>query len=187
MTGNELIEQLAQHMDGRGLIEHLAVPHRRTAAMRALFAMEYDAVPFALEGLRHESDAARAGCCQVLDHFLVPEALPVLMESLDDPSPRVRVMALHTLACDRCKQGGWRPTEEQVLPKALTLLRKDSSPSARAMAIEVVGNFVHCSDEAESALIDARSNDPSPAVRKKAGWYAPGGTIHKRTAPRVDA
>jgi hypothetical protein len=26
--------------------------------------------------------------------------------------------------------------------------------------------------------------DPVPAVRKKAGWYAPGGSIHRRTAPR---
>src|SRR5262245_24175116 len=28
---------------------------------------------------------------------------------------------------------------------------------------------------AERALVEARRHDPSPAVRKKAGWYAPGG------------
>jgi hypothetical protein len=26
--------------------------------------------------------------------------------------------------------------------------------------------------------------DPSPAVRKKASWYAPGGPIYRRTEPR---
>ncbi|MEU7692753.1 HEAT repeat domain-containing protein [Microbispora hainanensis] len=38
----------------------------------------------------------------------------------------------------------------------------------------------------EEALdeLTAMLDDPSSAVRKKAGWYAPGGPIHRRTAPR---
>jgi hypothetical protein len=50
------------------------------------------------------------------------------------------------------------------------------------MAVELVGRFVHGKPEAEAALVRAREADPSPALRKKAGWYAPGGAIHRRTS-----
>lgn len=169
---------------GRALIEQLAIPHRRRAAVRALLEMGYAASRLAIEGLRHEDAGVRRGCCEFLDHYLVPEALPPLIELLDDLHPRVRLLALHTLACDRCKEGDCRPEEKEVLPKAIRLLKEDPSPHTRAMAIEVIGNFVHTSAVAEKALVDAKSHDHSPAVRKKAGWYAPGGTIHIRTAPR---
>ena len=61
-----------------------------------------------------------------------------------DPLQRVvRVVALHTLACDRCKQGECRPPEAAVLPEALRQLRDDGDRHVRAMAVEVVGQFVH--------------------------------------------
>jgi hypothetical protein len=71
-----------------------------------------------------------------------------------------------------------------VLPEALRILNEDGDPHVRAMAIEVVGQYVHTNPIAEHALVEANKNDPSPAVRKKAAWYAPGGPIHRRTAPR---
>ena len=58
--------------------------------------------------------------------------------------------------------------------------------TALAVAAEVVGAAVHDSDEAGDALRRAYQHDPSPAVRKKASWYVPGGPIHRRTAPRHD-
>ena len=51
-------------------------------------------------------------------------------------------------------------------------------------AAELVGKFAHTTPEAADALTTAHTNDASPAVRKVAGWYAPGGTIHRNTAPR---
>lgn len=63
----------------------------------------------------------------------------------------------------------------------LCLLGHDPDAHVRAMAVELVGRFVHSNAEAEAALAHARDADSSPAVRKKAGWYAPGGTIHRRT------
>ncbi len=105
---------------------------------------------------------------------------------LDDESPKVRVAALHALACERCKQDACRPSEAAVLPPATRLLRGDPDAHVRAMAVELVGAFAHNRQEAAEALIEARQHDPSPAVRKKAGWYAPGGVIHRRTAARAD-
>lgn len=52
------------------------------------------------------------------------------------------------------------------------------------MAAELVGLWVHDHPYALAALIRSRDDDPSPAVRKKAGWYTPGGPIHRRTAPK---
>jgi hypothetical protein len=52
------------------------------------------------------------------------------------------------------------------------------------MAIELVGAWVHTHPEAVHAIDIAAASDPAPAVRKKARWYAPGGTVYRRTAPR---
>lgn len=166
------------------LIEYLGVPHRRRKAVHKLLAMGFDVIPHALLGMKHDNSDVRRGCCELLDHYLVPSALAPLIAALDDEDAGVRRMALHTLACDRCKEGDCRPEERQVLPRVIRTLEEDPSPHARAMAIEVIGNYVHTSKAAEAALLKAVTADPSPAVRKKAGWYAPGGTIYKKTEPR---
>jgi HEAT repeats len=166
------------------LIHHLGVQYRATAAYRTLFRMGFAAVPAAREGLRHTNADVRYHCLRLLDHFLVPEALSELLGMLRDPDARVRRSALHALACDRCKKGACRPGEAEVLPEALRLLCEDDSGHVRTMAIEVVGQYVHTNPLAERALLEASTHDPTPTVRKKAGWYAPGGPIHRRTAPR---
>jgi HEAT repeat protein len=122
-------------------------------------------------------------CAQVLDRIVDAEALSELVAMLDDPDPRVRWHTLHALACDRCKDNSCLPAKAAVLPRAIELLRTDSSQQVRMVACEVIGRWVHTDNEASSALIAARENDPAPSVRKKASWYAPGGTIHKKTAP----
>ncbi len=52
----------------------------------------------------------------------------------------------------------------------------------RAMAVEVVAGWVHEDREAVTALSAARDDDPAPGGRKKAGWYAPGGVIFRKTS-----
>ncbi|GLX03834.1 hypothetical protein Misp03_07610 [Microbispora sp. NBRC 16548] len=78
-----------------------------------------------------------------------------------------------------------RPSARGALPpRGIRLLHHDPDPHVRAMAAELVGLWVHDHPDALAALIRSRDDDPSPAVRKKAGWYAPGGPIHRRTAPK---
>jgi HEAT repeat protein len=170
-------------METAELINQLAIPHHAKSAYRKLFDMGFDVVPAAQEGLRHESASVRYYCCSLLDHFLLPEALEDLISKVRDPDAKVRTMALHTLACDRCKEGDCHPAEADVLPEALRILKDDDDAHVRAMAIEVIGQYVHTNKRAEQALIEAKKEDSSPTVRKKAGWYAPGGTIYKRTLP----
>lgn len=166
------------------LIEHLGVRHRANASYQALLKRGFAIVPALQEGLLHPNPAVRHHCCRLLDHYLSPEAFPALLAMLSDPDPQVRISALHALACDRCKQGDCRPTEAEVLPSALRLLHEDSSAHVRAMAIEVVGHYVHTNPLAAQVLTETRTQDQSPTVRKKAGWYAPGGPIYQRTRPR---
>ena len=167
------------------LIENLAVPHRAPDAYRTLMRVGRSALTAVRAGLRHESADVRYHCCRFLDHYLESGSLSDVLCMLDDIDERVRVSTLHTLACDRCKEGSCRPDPSQVLPQAMKLLAGDSSPHVRAMAVEVVGQFVHAIPEAEAAVVNAARCDPSTKVRKKAGWYAPGGTIYLRTASRA--
>ncbi|WP_371548910.1 HEAT repeat domain-containing protein [Streptomyces sp. NBC_00554] len=71
-----------------------------------------------------------------------------------------------------------------VLAPALRRLTDDPEPRVRMMAAELLGKFAHTEPSATAALEHARLNDSSPAVRKVASWYAPGGTIYRKTAPR---
>jgi HEAT repeat protein len=164
------------------LLAELAVPHRARAASRQLLSAGHDALPNVRDGLRHANANVRYRCCQFLDRFLEPEILGDLIAMLDDPDPKVRNTTLHTLACDRCKEGNCRTEEGLVLPRVLALLANDPDRHVRAMAVEVVGQFVQTSPQAQAALVTAHKSDSGPTVRKKAAWYAPGGAIYRRTA-----
>jgi hypothetical protein len=76
-------------------------------------------------GLRHTDPRVRAACAQILDRFLDDAALAEIVDCLCDDHPRVRVWALHTLGCDRCKEGSCRPGEDVFLPEAIRMLRED--------------------------------------------------------------
>ena len=104
------------------LVAQLAAPYRAVGAYRALLGRGFDALPVVRDGLRHESADVRLHCCRFLDHFLAPEVLDDLIAMLADPDHRVRCSVLHTLACDRCKEGSCRPDKARVLPGALGLL-----------------------------------------------------------------
>ena len=168
----------------RALVGKLAIPHHARAAHRVLLRCGLDALPAVREGLHHGSVDVRYWCCQFLDHFLVPEVMDDLIATLDDPDARVRCSALHTLACDRCKEGSCRPDEATVLPRTIILAAGDPDPHVRAQAIGLAGRWVHASADVEAILLNAMQSDPSPAVRKKASWLVPGGTIYQRTAPK---
>ncbi|WP_189320266.1 HEAT repeat domain-containing protein [Streptomyces flaveus] len=166
------------------LIHALGSEPRRPEAFRELMRHGPAAIPAIRRGLRHPQPRVREQCCNLLDHLLVPEVLDDLIAMLDDLAAPVRYAALHALSCDRCKTDACRPDSAVVLPCGIHLLHHDPDPHVRTMAAELVGRWVHTHPEAATALTYTHETDPSPMVRKKAGWYAPGGPIHRRTAPR---
>lgn len=162
----------------------LADPVRANRAYWHLVLSGRPALPAVRDGLSSQDDAVRRWSTKALDHLVDETAYPALIEMLDDPVPAIRVEALHALACDRCKDDGCRPAPHDVLSKAIELVTSDPDAHVRAYACELVGRWVHTHPDAADALAHVRDTDPSPAVRKKAGWHAPGGTIHRRTTPR---
>lgn len=162
----------------------LADPLRHRRASWHLVLSGAAALDAVRRGVDHPDAAVRRGCATVLDHLADEASFPVLVDLLADEDSGVRVSALHALACDRCKDDSCRPSQADVLDPAGRLLAGDPDAHVRAMAVEVVGRWVHTDPRAAAMLTAARDGDPSPAVRKKAGWYAPGGSVHRRTAPR---
>lgn len=131
--------------DFEAWVEQLADPVRGRRAYWHLVLRSVPALPAVRRGLRHANADVRMFCTKALDRLADSESYEELVAMLDDPDARVRLDALHALACDRCKDGDCRPAKER----------------------------------------ESRDADPDPAVRKKSGWYAPGGAIHRRTAPRA--
>ncbi|MGW2637053.1 HEAT repeat domain-containing protein [Streptomyces sp. NPDC001348] len=170
--------------DNEALVSCLGDPQRAVAAYHALLRRGPAATGAIRTGLRHENPAVREGCCRLLDHMVDTDSMGELIAMADDPDARVRISAFHALACDRCKGDTCAPGADRVLEPALRHLASDPDPHVRAMAAELVGKFAHSDARAATALEASHARDPSPAVRKKAGWYAPGGTVYQRTAPR---
>lgn len=171
--------------DCKDLVGRLAIPHHAGPAYRALLRAGFDALPAIREGLAHQSGDVRRHCCRLLDHFVTQEALDDLVAMLDDPDAGVRCEALHALSCDRCKEGSCGPDEAGVLPRAMVLLAADPDAHVRGHVVGLVGRWVHTSAAAEAALLAALRSEASPAVRKRLSWYVPGGTIWRKTAPRM--
>jgi HEAT repeat protein len=171
-------------VDHDRIVAELGIKHRADAAARALMSAGMDATPAVRRGLRHADAQVRARCCGILDHFMDEEAIPALLENLDDPNPNVRAMAMHALACDRCKEGACRPAEDDVVEAAMRLLADDPDRHVRTQAAHALGPAVHRRADALAAIIVAHESDPDPLVRKVAGWYCPGGPISERLRPR---
>ena len=174
-------------MPALDLIPVLGDPHRGSRAYPRLLALGPEATEAARAGLAHPDERVREQCCKILDHLMDADSIPLLIDALADPCERVRIAAVHALACDRCKTGACRPAPEAVLPRAVGLLAGDPSALVRAYAAELVGQWAHNHPAARDAITHAAARDPSPSVRKKASWYAPGGAIYERTAPRPAA
>jgi hypothetical protein len=171
------------HDDYDGWVRLLADPIRAQRAFWHLVLSGSSALESVQRGLDSPSDDVRRWSTKAMDHLVDADGLKALVRMLDDPDPAVRLEACHALACDRCKDHGCRPDAATVLPRAIEVMLDDPDPHVRAYAIELVGRWVHTHPEAEAAIVHVRDHDTSPAVRKKAGWYAPGGTIHRKTAP----
>ena len=166
------------------IVEELAVKHRARGALRALMAAGPAATSAVRRGLLHDDPVVRVRCCMVLDHHLDEAALPELIANLTHEDGDVRAWALHALACDRCKEGACRPGEDDVVPTALRMLKDDRSRKVRTMAAHMLGPAVHRRQDVSRALEEARDSDSHPVVRKVASWYAPGGPIYRRLAPK---
>jgi hypothetical protein len=95
-------------VDLRALVSRLADPVTAPVAAATLRTHPPELlVPALVAGLRSSEWRVRRSCCRLLDDVdFTPESLAALQRALDDPDPRVRRSALHTLSCQHCKPSG---------------------------------------------------------------------------------
>jgi HEAT repeat protein len=123
--------------DFDGWVRLLAVDSYRQRARRHLFRSGVATVPALRRGLHHEDATVRRVSAALLDHVVDEAALPDLVAALDDPDPAVLKSALHSLACDACKDNACRPGDDLFVPRAIELL-DHPHPGVRASAIDAL-------------------------------------------------
>lgn len=122
------------------------------------------ALPAVRRGMRHPKPTVRRQCASLLDFLADADAFVDLVAALDDEDPGVLKRALHSLACDRCKENECRPGEDAFVPRALELLH-DPNPDIRASAIDTLGKVVSRRADVAAALAEVAGRDRDAGLR----------------------
>ncbi len=157
--------------DFDGWVAQLRFPSTRQRARLHLLESGPPAVPALRRGLRHAHATVRQQCVRIFDRLLDDRSVPALVDALDDEDPTVCGRALHSLACDTCKEGECRPGEDLWVPKALALLA-DLNPDLRAAAIDALGTVVWHRPDVATALASVAAADPDKGLRGMARRHA---------------
>lgn len=157
--------------DFAGWVSQLAFASSRQRARAHLVTTGAPALPALRRGLRHPKAIVRQQCVRILDQLVDEGSVADVVLALDDDDPGVRARALHTLACDRCKQGECRPGEDLWVPRALELLR-DGDADLRAAAMEALGNVAPHRPEVVAALLAAVDRETDKGLRGLARRHA---------------
>ncbi len=113
------------------LVDRFAAGDTRWEAYVALSALGIDALPAIRNGLSDGRWQVRRWCAIYLDHHADIDSLELLVPLLHDPKSQVRMWAVHSLACDRCKEGD-NPID--VVPLLIERVENDDSIRVRRMA-----------------------------------------------------
>lgn len=119
------------------LVGALATPVERFPAYQALVALGDAALPAVREGLRHDDWQVRKWSAMVLDQVADAESLAALVPLLGDPKADVRLWAVHSLACDHCKDDVSCPVD--AVPLLIERIESDESIRVRRMATIMLG------------------------------------------------
>ena len=143
----ERLVTLAMLRDSAGLAGYFSrMPRRDGLAVRELVVEQgkYSVlVEGLLDGLSDLSPKVRYECAHALDLLADERCVEPLRRLLDDPVPRVRRVALHTLSCDACKLNPL-PMEDDLVACVIDHALKDPSINVRRHAASALGNF--CAD-----------------------------------------
>jgi HEAT repeats len=151
--------------DLRVLVSRLADPATAQAAGATLSVQPPEQlVPALVAGLRSYEWRVRRSCCRLLDdHDFTPESVAALQRALDDPDPRVRRCALHTLSCQHCKPSGCALDIQPLFER----LARDPSRRVRDAVLNPLGWQRH-GPWAERLVAYMAINDPSEKLREDA-------------------
>ncbi len=119
-----------------------------------------------LAAIGHEDPWVRRKCLSFLDHHAADESVSVFLQALNDPVAPVRDLALHGLACERCRTEALCVAE--VTPRIVRVLEDDPDPEVRFKAIPILRRLATRDRTAMSAIERAARADPDECVREAA-------------------
>ncbi len=126
--------------DATDLVRSFAERQLRFDAYQALVGLGSKALPALRGGLRSEDWQVRRWSAICLDQVADAEALLDLVPLLRDPKSKVRLWAVHSIACDHCKDDVRCPVD--VVPLLIERIEIDDSIRVRRMAvIMLAGEF----------------------------------------------
>jgi hypothetical protein len=161
-TARAALVPAVTRVDLSALVSQLADSATARLAGEALKAQPPERLVRALvTGLASPDRRVRRTCCRLLDDLdFTPESLAALQRALEDPDPRVRRAALHTLSCQHCKPSGCaldiRPLFERMV--------RDPSRKVRAAVVGPLG-WQHHGPWAERLVERVATDDPSEWLR----------------------
>ncbi len=151
--------------DARELVALLA-SDRRNEAWSALVELGPAARDAVLEGLAHAHWEVRRWCALWFDRHADTESLHALVPLLRDPKSKVRLFAVHSLACDQCKPGA-NPVD--VVPLLIERIRDDESIRVRRHAVAMLA-FQHAHPHLEGFFQQLLDTETDAKLRKHAGF-----------------
>lgn len=161
------MERDASTPSHQDLVQQLGGPsERRNVAYRALLEAGPAARDAVREGLGHANWQVRRWCAIWLDHYADPESLAALVPLLRDPKSQVRIFALHSLACDRCKEGE-NPID--VVPLLIERIQQDESIRVRRHAVTMLA-FQHAHPDLEGFFQNLLDTETDAKLHKHAGF-----------------
>ena len=113
--------------------------------------------------LLHPNPLIRRECLGVLDHAANDQSVDVFRRALRDPVPRVRLVALHGLSCDRCRVGQVRIAD--VVGDLIRIVTEDPSAKVRHVAVQLLARLAPNDVRVASSLKSASLEDADELVR----------------------
>jgi hypothetical protein len=114
----------------------------------------------------HPNARIRRECLGVLDHHANDESSDVFRAALFDPVPHVRVIALHGLACERCRVG--ELCASKVVTDLVQVLDGDPNPKVRHHAVLVIARLRARDARVVDVLARVAREDVDPLVQQVA-------------------
>ncbi len=118
-----------------------------------------------IEGLVNENARVRYECANVLDHLADERCAEPLTRLLNDPVPRVRRAALHSLSCDACKITPLTPSVDLVA-RLIQVAFQDDNLRVRRTAVDSLAEV--CADpRVVAALHELETRETDPALLRR--------------------
>ena len=124
-------------LDPQTLVDQFVDDATRWEAFLSLQELGETALPAVLNGLQHANWQVRRWSTIFLDHHADPESLEHLLPLLNDPKSNVRMWAVHSISCDRCKE---HDNPIDVVPLLIERIEEDESIRVRRMATAMLAS-----------------------------------------------